>query len=145
MASQDIILERERASQMHYADERNAETSRDIRRSPSAVIRELTKILIDGEYSTMLAQPFPRERRRRSLVRKMNRLHMAEIVRTYLVSDWRPDQIAGRSRIEFAGDLHTNELLKQFLPKRTDFHRVSCQDLDHHPLLINDRPFRRLD
>jgi IS30 family transposase len=39
---------------------------------------------------------------------------------------------------------HTNGLLRQFLPKGTDFRRVSWQELEHYTELINDRPRKRL-
>lgn len=39
---------------------------------------------------------------------------------------------------------HTNGLLRQFLPKGTDFRSVSWQELEHYTHLLNDRPRKRL-
>jgi IS30 family transposase len=39
---------------------------------------------------------------------------------------------------------NTNGLLRQFVPKGTDFRGVSWQDLKHYTKLINDRPRKRL-
>jgi transposase, IS30 family len=40
---------------------------------------------------------------------------------------------------------HTNGLLRQFIPKGTDLHDVSWQELERYTHLINDRPRKRLD
>jgi IS30 family transposase len=40
---------------------------------------------------------------------------------------------------------NTNGLLRQFIPKGTDFRHVSWQQLKHYTHLINDRPRKRLD
>lgn len=39
---------------------------------------------------------------------------------------------------------NTNGLLRQFIPKKTDFNTVSKQDLDNYVDLINNRPRKRL-
>lgn len=39
---------------------------------------------------------------------------------------------------------HTNGLLRQFLPKGTDFRSVSWQELEQYTNLLNDRPRKRL-
>jgi transposase, IS30 family len=39
---------------------------------------------------------------------------------------------------------HTNGLLRQFIPKGTDLHQVSWQELESYTHLINDRPRKRL-
>lgn len=39
---------------------------------------------------------------------------------------------------------HTNGLLRQFLPKGSDLHQVSWQQLEFYTNLINDRPRKRL-
>ena len=40
---------------------------------------------------------------------------------------------------------NTNGLLRQFIPKGTDFRDISWQALEHYTNLINDRPRKRLD
>ena len=39
---------------------------------------------------------------------------------------------------------NTNGLLRQFIPKGTDFRDISWQELEHYTNLINDRPRKRL-
>lgn len=39
---------------------------------------------------------------------------------------------------------HTNGLLRQFIPKGTDFRQVSWQELDRYTRQLNDRPRKRL-
>ena len=39
---------------------------------------------------------------------------------------------------------NTNGLLRQFIPKQTDFSQVSHKDLQHYTQLLNDRPRKRL-
>jgi IS30 family transposase len=40
---------------------------------------------------------------------------------------------------------NTNGLLRQFIPKKTDFITVTKEDLEHYTHLINHRPRERLD
>jgi transposase, IS30 family len=40
---------------------------------------------------------------------------------------------------------HTNGLLRQFFPKKTDFSKVAAQELSHAVKLINQRPRKSLD
>lgn len=105
MAEHLTFVERERISQMHDAGESQAAIAEELGRSPSTISRELSRNSVAGEYSAMAAEHLKRERRRkRPLVRKMDQPDVAEFVRTNLVRAWSPDQIAGRSKREFADD-----------------------------------------
>jgi IS30 family transposase len=105
MSIQLNFLERERISQMHDAGATNAEIARELSRARSTIGRELERNSVAGEYSAVAAQGFARQRRRqRPLVGKMDRPEVGDFVRSCLVQAWSPDQIAGRSKSDFADD-----------------------------------------
>ena len=45
---------------------------------------------------------------------------------------------------ESGSNENTNGLLRQFIPKRTDFNTVTAEMLDHYAHLLNNRPRKRL-
>lgn len=105
MACQLTFMERERISQMYDAGATKAEIAAELGRARSTIGRELERNSVDGEYLAVAAQGLAQQRRRqRPLVRKMDRPEVADFVRTRLVCSWSPDQIAGRSKSEFAAD-----------------------------------------
>jgi transposase, IS30 family len=105
MACHLTFLERERISQMHDAGASNEEIAADLGRAPSTVGRELKRNSVAGEYLAVTAQGLAQQRRReRPLVRKMDRPDVSNFVRSRLVRCWSPDQIAGRSKSDFADD-----------------------------------------
>jgi IS30 family transposase len=105
MARQLSFLERERVSQMHDAGASKAEIATELSRARSTIGRELQRNSMTGEYSAVAAQGLARQRRRqRPLVRKMDRPEVGDFVRRRLVCAWSPDQIAGRSKSDFADD-----------------------------------------
>jgi transposase, IS30 family len=105
MASQLSFLERERISQMHDADATNVEIAKAVGRAPSTIGRELRRNSVAGEYSAIVAEGLCWQRRQqRPLLRKMDRPEVGDFVRSRLVRSWSPDQIAGRSKCDFADD-----------------------------------------
>lgn len=107
MACQLTFLERERISQMHDAGGSNAEIATELGRASSTIGREIRRNSVAGEYSALCAQGLAQQRRsERPLVRKMDHPEVSNFVRSRLVRCWSPDQIAGRSKSEFANDRH---------------------------------------
>jgi IS30 family transposase len=105
MACQLTFLERERISQMHDAGASKAEIAAELGRARSTIGREIARNSVVGEYSAVAAQTLAQERRRdRPLVRKMAQPDVSDFVRSRLVCSWSPDQIAGRSKSDFADD-----------------------------------------
>lgn len=103
MACQLTLFERERISQMHDAGASRAEIAAELGRARSTIGRELRRNSHAGDYFAVVAHGLARERRRRRpLFRKMDRPEVAQFVRSRLVRCWSPEQIAGRSRSEFA-------------------------------------------
>jgi len=105
MASQLTVEERERISQMHFAQASNAEIARLLGRHVSTIGRELKRNSREGEYTAAGARQLALARRRqRPLVRKLDRPEVSLFVREGLSRCWSPDQIAGRGKSQFAGD-----------------------------------------
>jgi hypothetical protein len=138
MACQLTFLERERVSQMHDAGASNAEIAAELGRARSTVGRELLRNSVAGEYSAIAAQGLTQQRRReRPLVRKMDRPEVNDFVRSRLVRCWSPDQIAGRSKSDFAGDPGAGFRIKRSTPGSSlnrrmiaDILPASCVGLD---------------
>jgi transposase, IS30 family len=105
MACQLTFLERERVSQMHDAGASKAEIATELGRARSTIGREIARNSAVGEYSAVTAQALAQQRRReRPLTRKMDQPGVSKFVRNRLVCSWSPDQIAGRSKSDFADD-----------------------------------------
>lgn len=105
MAGQLTVEERERISQMRFAQVSNAEMARRLGRHPTTIGRELARNSQDGQYTAVAAQQLAEARRReRPLTRKLDRPEVDAYVRRGLAQCWSPDQIAGRGRSEFADD-----------------------------------------
>lgn len=102
MAWQLTMEERERISLMHFAGASQAAIGRAIGRHPTTIGREPRRNGDGSSYSAHVAQQRAEQRRRlRPWLRKMDRPHMNEAVRSGLARRWSPDQIAGRMRREF--------------------------------------------
>lgn len=102
MANQLTLLERERISQMHDAGAENVEIAEELRRARSTISRELRRNSVAGEYSAVMAHGLACERRRkRPILRKMDRAEVKDYVLDGLVRCWSPDQIAGRAQSDF--------------------------------------------
>jgi transposase, IS30 family len=105
MACQLTFLERERISQMHDAGASQWEIAEELGRATSTISRELKRNAVAGVYFAVAAQEVAQRRRQqRAVVRKMDDPQTSNFVRSRLVRCWSPDQIAGRSRSDFAGD-----------------------------------------
>jgi transposase, IS30 family len=103
MACQLTLEERERISQMRFARVSNAEIARQLDRHPTTIGRELARNSGPGQYSAVTAQRLADARRKqRPLQRKLDRPEVNAYVRQGLARRWSPDQIAGRSKADFA-------------------------------------------
>jgi len=103
MASQLTMEERERISQMRHAGAVPARIARALGRHRTTISRELRRNGQPTGYTAVAAhEQALRRRRQRPLVRKMDRPEVSEYVRGGLTRYWSPDQIAGRSRVEFS-------------------------------------------
>ncbi len=98
--------EREVISQMVAAGSSFAEIGKALGRHPSNIGRELRRNGMKGLYVAVDAQRRAEKRRveARAKSRKMNRPENIEYVKAGLRKYWSPDQIAGRSRIDFPDD-----------------------------------------
>jgi IS30 family transposase len=90
---------------MHDAGASKAEIATELGRARSTIGREIARNSVAGDYSAVTAQALAQQRRReRPLTRKMDEPDVSKFVRSRLVCSWSPDQIAGRSKSDFADD-----------------------------------------
>jgi IS30 family transposase len=90
---------------MWYANRSQGEIARRLGRHTCTIGREIQRNSEGGEYSAVAAQEKADKRRRcRPLRRKMERREVRDYVCRGLSNYWSPDQIAGRSRRDFAHD-----------------------------------------
>jgi len=102
MASQLIREERAVISPMWFAGHSRRAIARRLGRHPTTVGRELRRNGDGDRYLAMAAQAQAEQRRRqRPLVRKLDQPEVNALVRRGLARYWSPDQIAGRSHLEF--------------------------------------------
>jgi len=102
--------EREIISQMLAAKASKKEIARELGRDPSTIYRELRRNGLRGCYSAVHAQACADRRRReaRAKSRKLSREENLQYVQSRLRLLWSPDEIAGRSRLDFPGDSRRN-------------------------------------
>jgi IS30 family transposase len=87
---------------MHFGRVSNAQIAFELDRHPTTIGRELARNSQEGQYTAVGAQRLAETRRRqRPLVRKLDRPAVNAYVRRGLALCWSPDQIAGRSRLDF--------------------------------------------
>lgn len=98
--------ERETISQMFAAGFLRKEIAARLGRARSTIGRELKRNgESDGRYWAVAAQRKTAERRRkRPLIRKLQRSEVQAVVRSRLVRGWSPDLIAGRLKVTRPGD-----------------------------------------
>ena len=98
--------ERETVSQMWSAGHTRKRIAERLGRSQSTIGRELIRNgQEDGSYSAVAAQRKAVVRRsQRPLVRKLGRPELNAAVRSRLIKEWSPDQIAGRLKHDHPGD-----------------------------------------
>ena len=98
--------DREVISHMVAAGSSQAQIGKAIGRDPSIISRELRRNGMKGLYVAVDAQRRAEKRRAeaRAKSRKMNRPENIEYVKDGLRKYWSPDQIAGRSRLDFPDD-----------------------------------------
>jgi IS30 family transposase len=98
--------EREILSQMRAAGHSQAQIAKALGRSASTISRELKRYGYKTMYVAVDAQRGASQRRRaaRAKSRKLNRPENREYVIAGLRKSWSPDQIAGRSQLDFADD-----------------------------------------
>lgn len=98
--------EREVISQMFAAGESRKAIAARLGRSRSTIGRELLRnVEADGSYWAGAAQRKAEARRRnRPLIPKLARPELNEAVRSRLIQEWSPDQIAGRLKLEHPQD-----------------------------------------
>ena len=102
--------EREVISQMLAANASREEIARELGRDRSTIYRELRRNGLRGLYCAVHAQTCADRRRRaaRAKSRKLCREENLQYVQAHLRLFWSPDQIAGRSRLDFPGDSRRN-------------------------------------
>lgn len=95
--------EREVISQMHAAGHSQAQIAKALGRHASTISHELRRNGVKGLYCAVDAQRCAEKRRRagRAKIRKMNQPENLEYVKERLRQCWSPDQIAGRSHLDF--------------------------------------------
>ena len=107
MASHLTLQEREKVAQMVHAHRCQAEIARRLGRHRSTISRELRRNRSPNGYWASAAQAKADARRsNRPWTCKMERPEVARYVRERLRLRWSPDEIAGRSREDFACDPH---------------------------------------
>jgi transposase, IS30 family len=106
MATHLNIEERERIAQMWFAGDARKRIAEVLKRHPSTISRELRRNAdsLNGYLASRAQRRAEARRRDRPWVRKMQRPPLNEFVRRGLTQRWSPDQIAGRSRLEFRHD-----------------------------------------
>jgi IS30 family transposase len=102
MACQLTMSEREQIAQFFHQGCSNAEIGRRLKRHRSTIGRELTRNSDGKNYWASRAQD-KAQARRQQRPRKLDDEHLNHYVRQGLVQCWSPEQIAGRSRRDFAG------------------------------------------
>ena len=95
--------EREVISRMFAEGKSNEAIGAELKRDPSTISRELRRNGLRGMYFAVDAQQLADKRRceARAKSRKLNRSENLEYVQRRLRQCWSPDQIAGRSRVDF--------------------------------------------
>ena len=102
MASHLTLQEREKVSQMAHMHRSQAEIAVELKRHPSTISRELRRNRSANGYWPSAAQAKADARRsQRPWTRKMERPEIGRYVRERLQKRWSPDEIAGRSRVDF--------------------------------------------
>jgi IS30 family transposase len=97
MAGHLTLEERDRIAHLRHQQADQKEIAQALGRCPSTISRELRRNRVGHEYYAAQAQrESERRRRERPLVRKMDDPKVNDIVRTGLVHEWAPEQIAGR-------------------------------------------------
>lgn len=106
MAKHLTLAERDRLAELNARGVSRAQIAEAIGRDRSTVYRELRRNAADdgGYYSGEAQQKAEQRRRKRPLVRRMDRPHISGTVRQGLHNDWSPEQISGRLRDEFPND-----------------------------------------
>ncbi len=110
MARQLQPEEREVISQMLAANASREEIARTLGRDPSTIYREVHRNGMKNLYCAVHAQKRAQQRRReaRAKSRKLCREESLQYVQDRLRLYWSPDQIAGRSCLEFPDDSRRN-------------------------------------
>ena len=124
--------------------------------SPSTVSRELARNKTKtGKYSPKVAQEISEERKERFRKERKFTKEMKVLVIKYISEEqWSVEQIVGYCRkngipIFFAHlycswerglSEHTNGLVRQYIPKETDFKDVTNQEIKKYQYKINNRP-----
>lgn len=89
--------ERDRIAQLHHRGADQKEIAQALARCPATISRELRRNRTGNEYFAAQAQQQAERRQsERPLVRKMDDPEINETVRSGLVHEWAPEQIAGR-------------------------------------------------
>jgi len=97
--------EREIVAQMHHDRRKQCEIARRLKRHPSTICRELQRNSSSRGYWALPAQrKAETRRRRRPMIRKLQRPETRRYVRERLRWLWSPDEIARRSRDDFPRD-----------------------------------------
>jgi IS30 family transposase len=98
--------EREVISQMKEAGASNEDVAARLDRDASTISRELRRNGLRGMYQAVDAQRCAEQRRRKAKTGncKVNRPEILAYVQERLRKCWSPDQIAGRSRVDFPGN-----------------------------------------
>jgi IS30 family transposase len=100
MASQLTVSDREQIAQFRNQGLSKAEIGRRLRRHRSTIGRELARNSEGPTYWATFAQQRAQARRRRR-PRKLDDEKLNDYVRAGLARCWSPEQIAGRSRLQF--------------------------------------------
>ena len=129
--------------------------------SPSTVSRELARNKTKtGKYSPKVAQEISEERKERFRKERKFTKEMKVLVIKYISEEqWSVEQIVGYCRkngipIFFAHPYsswerglseHTNGLVRQYIPKNTDFKDITDKEIKEYQYKINNRPRKVLD